>query len=131
MSIRIRAAIIRVVKQDDSWPGRKPVRELLPWADPYIAQLVRRLETHYGPAAAGDAFAPPGVDDAPWREDGLDNDSFPDDFDDGWRDDAFMPPPIDAPRRTWPAPTTRFSFFGGFPLLEDLDERPPSAMGNS
>jgi len=108
MRARIRCQVIEVPAQDD-WLSRRGggPRELLPWADPYIAGLMRRLENRFESA---DGFGP--------------SDPFADHeptslaiFDDGWQEDAFMPQPLEAPRfHSYPP------VYGGFPLLEDEGE---------
>lgn len=118
MSARIRCHVLEVPAHDD-WLCRRStgVRELLPWADPYIAGLMRNLTDRYGRSEPeGDRFAahsnpyevaaeldlPRGNDDQ-WEND-------------GWQEDAFMPQPIEAPRfHSYPP------VYGGFPLLEDQE----------
>jgi len=107
MPSRIRCHVIEVPSQDDwlAQRGSGGPRELLPWADPYIATLMHKLESRGGVHDFVD-----------------DSDPFADDeeiaagsvFDDGWQEDAFMPRPLE---------TLRFHSYppvvGGFPLLED------------
>ena len=103
---RIRCQVLEVPDHDD-WLSRRGggPRELLPWADPYIAGLMRRLESRFGPADDYDACDPFATDEAPGGTSVLD---------DGWQEDAFMPRPIEAPRfHSYPP------VYGGFPLLED------------
>jgi hypothetical protein len=104
MYTRIRCHVIEVPAQDH-WLARRGgrgARELLPWADPYIASLMRRLERRCG----GDDEM---NGDDPMHED---SDAA---FDDGWQEDAFMPRPIEPPRiHSYPP------VYGGFPLLEDV-----------
>jgi hypothetical protein len=104
--------VIEVSRHDDwrAGPAARS-RDLLPWADPYIAQLVRRLEDRYD-NAEDDRSDPFAADDAPWNHDASD-DEWPDD---GWRDDAFMPRPHGAPRMNWLPPV-----YGQFPLLDDME----------
>jgi len=121
---------------EQDWP-----RDLLPWADPYIAVLMLRLEQHYEWSGAGDH---PQADDAPSHWPGSVRQDRP--WQDlSWQDDApadisfadscfahelphFPPHDAIAPgRHDWrtcqPPPV-----FGGFPLLDDvtdgLDEDP-------
>ena len=109
MSSRIRCHVIEVPSQDD-WLARRGSggpRELLPWADPYIATLMRKLE------GRGGGGVHDFVDES---------DPFADEeeitagavFDDGWQEDAFMPRPLEALRFHSYPPVV-----GGFPLLED------------
>jgi len=106
MPSRIRCHVIEVPTEDD-WLSRRssPPRELLPWADPYIAGLMRRLDNR-GKAAdelqASDPFESADVESSMAVSD------------DGWQEDAFMPRPLEAPRfHSYPP------VYGGFPLLED------------
>ena len=126
MPSRIRCQVIEVPSQDD-WLARRGggPRELLPWADPYIAALMNKLEGR-GPAthdfANSDPFDGDQFRNDPFRNDSFTSDSFShdeeeiaagSDFDDGWQEDAFMPP-LEALRfHTYPP------VYGGFPLLED------------
>jgi hypothetical protein len=118
MSVRIRCHVLEVPTHDD-WLSRRGggPRELLPWADPYIAGLMRNLEDRYGrqakrderPSDRSDPFIPDSTADlATYNDDGWQ--------DDGWQEDAFMPRPLEAPRfHTYPP------VYGEFPLLNDLD----------
>ena len=73
-----------------------PARELLPWADPYIASLMGRLQNE----AEADAWDFETRDDVELEEDFLD-DELPED----WHlDRAPVLPPV----------------YGGWPLLNDL-----------
>jgi hypothetical protein len=103
---RICCHVLEVPDQDD-WLSRRGSgpRELLPWADPYIAGLMRRLESRFSPADDLDLCDPFA---------GYDEPASTSVFDDGWQDDAFMPRPLEAPRfHSYPP------VYGGFPLLED------------
>jgi hypothetical protein len=103
---RIRCQVLEVPDQDQ-WSSRRGAwpRDLLPWADPYIAGLVRRLEERYDvPGEDSDACDPFAADDAPFHAA----------CDDGWQDDAFMPEPLGTSRNRW-----RSRVYGGFPLLDD------------
>jgi hypothetical protein len=108
---RIRCQVLEVEREDDwlplSWSSQRSApRDLLPWADPYIASLIHRLEQRYdSDDAAVDLCDPFAADDAPFCHAGCD---------DGWWDDAFMPRPLEASRQRWHPPV-----FGGFPLLDD------------
>jgi hypothetical protein len=115
MPSRIRCQVIEVPSQDDwlAQRGRGGPRELLPWADPYIATLMRKLEGRGGLAEGRGERVHDFIHDS---------DPFADQeeiaagsvFDDGWQEDAFMPPSSEAPRfHTYPP------VFGGFPLLEN------------
>ena len=92
--------------------GERP-RDLLPWADPYIARLISRLEDRYEVEdRADDDLSDPFVpddseleDEAPWQPT----------LGDEW-EDAFIPRSLDAPRRQNFPPV-----YGGFPLLDDSD----------
>ena len=106
---RIRCHVLEVDRDDDWLPRRNSPRDLLPWADPYIASLVHRLEQRYdSDEAAEDLCDPFAADDAPFCPAG---------FDDGWWDDAFMPRPLEAvAANRWHPPV-----YGGFPLLDDCE----------
>ena len=106
MPHRIRCHVLEVPPQND-WLSRRGggPRELLPWADPYIARLMRRLETRYAHEDESHSSNPFVTDEptttGPW-------------FDDAWQEDAFMPRPLEAPRfHSYPP------VIGGFPLLAD------------
>ena len=118
MSARIRCHVLEVPAHDD-WLCRRggDVRELLPWADPYIAGLMKHLDNRYprgerescrfselsDPYQVSAESDLPGVSDDHWE-------------DDGWQEDAFMPQPLEAPRfHSYPP------IYGGFPLLDDQD----------
>jgi hypothetical protein len=109
MPARIRCHVFEVPTPDD-WLSRRGggPRELLPWADPYIAGLMRRLENRYAHPNVRDWSDPFESDEpttnGPW-------------CDDGWQEDAFMPRPLEA-RRFYAYPP----IYGGFPLLEDREE---------
>ncbi|MEX2175441.1 MAG: hypothetical protein WD872_13850 [Pirellulaceae bacterium] len=86
----------------DEWP-----RDLLPWADPYIATLMMQLERRYEWSGESDAGNP-----------------LPDEpriaiaYDDSWQDDdAFMPGRLEGRRRPMFPP-----IYGGFPLLDDVTD---------
>ena len=87
-------------------PHRERPRDLLPWADPYIAVLMERLEVRFGSEPT--AYAPveqPADEDDCW--------SPPEDYD--WQDDAFRPDQPPSSRLSWDPP-----IYGGWPLLDDL-----------
>jgi hypothetical protein len=133
LTTRIRSHVLEMPVGSDRRHDRVGPRDLLPWADPYIAGLIRRLEDRFEGTQddAGDFYTaesystesytaagdfPGGLagderlaaDDEAWN---------PAPFDDGWRDDAFMPRPIEASRFAWYPP-----IYGGFPLLNDRGE---------
>jgi hypothetical protein len=106
----IRCQVLTVPAHEDWRPRGGGARDLLPWADPYISSLVRRLEDRY---------------DAEWVEDDCLSDPFTaeaaahswSDLDahaDEWPEDAFMPQPLEPTRQRWTMPV-----FGGFPLLDE------------
>jgi hypothetical protein len=41
---RIRCTVVAVEVSSDRFASRGEVKELLPWADPYVAQLIRNLQ---------------------------------------------------------------------------------------
>jgi hypothetical protein len=85
------------------WP-----RDLLPWADPYIAVLMARLERRFDWADESD--------DCPWVADEVEphaGDSWPNE---PWQDDAFMPGRLEGRRPMFPP------MYGGFPLLDDVTD---------
>jgi hypothetical protein len=110
---RIHCQVLEVPAKDQ-WHARsgRP-RDLLPWADPYIARLIHRLEDrydveHFADDDLSDPFVPgedEAADEAKWQ---------PTPGDD-W-EDAFIPRSLDAPRRPWHPPV-----YGGFPLLDDVE----------
>jgi len=106
MPARIRCQVIEVPAEDD-WLSRRGggPRELLPWADPYIAGLMRRLEDQFESDNPFDSSDPFANNDEP---------ATLAVFDDGWQEDAFMPQPLESPRYHSYPPV-----YGGFPLLED------------
>ena len=109
MLARVRCHVLETPVQDD-WLSRRGggPRELLPWADPYIAGLMRRLENRF---SAGDELA----DCDPFTSD--DDPLGTAIFDDGWQEDAFMPRPVEAPRfHSYPP------VYGEFALLQDAFE---------
>jgi hypothetical protein len=111
---RIHCQVLEIPSGYDWRPRTNRPRDLLPWADPYIASLMSRLEDRYNvsePAEddLSDPFAP-------------DDDSWLPPAGDDW-EDAFVPRPLDAPRYRWHPPV-----YGGFPLLDDLPEREDGVM---
>jgi hypothetical protein len=68
-SNRIRCTVVAVEVASDRFSSRRVAKDLLPWADPYVAQLIRNLQDevrqerqqqarvrHYEPAfATGEA----------------------------------------------------------------------------
>ena len=104
MNVRIRSQVVEVSTSDDRLSRRpRPARDLLPWADPYIAGLMRRLEGRHG-ADDADSCDPFAADDGAGGSV----------IDDGWQEDAFMPRPLEVPRFHSFPPVV-----GGFPLLDD------------
>ena len=103
---RIRCQVLEVPAQEDWMPRRGDwPRDLLPWADPYIATLLGRLEDRYGAAEGDDELADPRpANDDEWSAQA---------YDDGWEDDAFMPRQLEPTRFHWFPPV-----YGGFPLLD-------------
>jgi hypothetical protein len=110
---------------EQDWP-----RDLLPWADPYIAVLMLRLERQYDWVGVADDNP---FDDAPtlaagdwqvlsWHDDFLADDAFAALAGNPWQDDAGRPGWHAGRRSEFPP------VFGGFPLLDDvtdgLDEDP-------
>lgn len=43
-SNRIRCTVVAVEVSSNRFASRKVVRDVLPWADPYVAQLIRNLQ---------------------------------------------------------------------------------------
>jgi hypothetical protein len=122
---RIRCQVLEIPTQEDWSSRRGRPRDLLPWADPYIAGLVRKLEERFDAPAEWEGVGSRGSG-AGGREDrlgrwsegqasqGLTDLPSDDPFDDGWQEDAFMPRPLEAPRFHCYPPVV-----GGFPLLEE------------
>jgi hypothetical protein len=105
---RVRCQVLEVPAHDGWLPRRERCRprDLLPWADPYIARVISRLEDRYNiDDKANDLSDPFSADDRRVN---------PAVLDDGWEEDAFMPQPAGAPRWRWHPPV-----YGGFPLLDD------------
>lgn len=106
MSVSIRCQVLEVSSKPDWLARTERTRDLLPWADPYIAVLMQKLEDRYEAeehrAAKSDPLA---GEDEPW--------SPPADYD--WQDDAFLPVSAPAFRGCWDA-----DVYGGWPLLDDL-----------
>jgi hypothetical protein len=102
---RIHCQVLEMPVRDDWQPRSGQPRDLLPWADPYIARLIGRLEDRYNVEATDDddLLDPFSPDNEPWLPAG-----------DDW-EDAFIPRALDTPRHRWHPPV-----FGGFPLLDDL-----------
>ena len=121
---RIRCQVLEIPTQEDWSPRRSRPRDLLPWADPYIAGLVRKLEERYDAETEWLGYDPLRADRMADRSGGLvahgvidlpSDDSVA--FDDGWQEDAFMPRPVEAPRFHCYPPV-----YGGFPLLGGAGE---------
>jgi len=112
MPAHVRCKVVEVSPRDD-WGRSRPARDILPWADPYIARLVSALEDKYADDEEVDLADPwqPSWDATSY------NDGWNTSFDDGWNDDAFMPGPLE------PAGACRVPpVYGTFPLLEDIDD---------
>jgi hypothetical protein len=102
------------VPAHESWrPRGGEVRDLLPWADPYISSLVRRCEERYDAEWEDDA----GLSDPCAPEDEAQSWSDIDLHADEWPEDAFLPRHLEPARQRWAMP-----IFGGFPLLDDGDD---------
>jgi hypothetical protein len=99
----LRCQVLEVPAQTGRPPrGEQWPRDLLPWADPYIAGLLEKLERRYG----HNDF----VDDDPPREP-----QFPFSGDEAWLpDDAFRPPRTARSEQRAIEPV-----YGGWPLLDD------------
>lgn len=99
----IRCQVLETPAENDRRArGRDWPRDLLPWADPYIAVLMVRLQERYGDEESGDN--PFDADDVP-LEYALAG---------GWgSNDAFVPPRLD--RAAKPSVP---SVYGGWPLLD-------------
>ena len=110
---------------EQDWP-----RDLLPWADPYIAVLMLRLERRYDWTGVADD-SPIATDDFPfladdsvgaasgsWQDLSWQDEALADDLATGnpWQDDAFRPGRHDGRRSNFPP------VFGGFPLLDDVTD---------
>jgi hypothetical protein len=110
---RIHCEVLEASAGDDWLPRRGGTRELLPWADPYIARLIRQLESRYNLDDEVDELDNPfAADDAVWLPDACDEWEEAD----AW-DDAFLPPPVERPRYRDQLPV-----YGGFPLLDDISK---------
>lgn len=111
MSRRVHCQVLEVPAREDFLPrrGGRP-RDLLPWADPYIAGLIQKLEDRYetGWPDSSDPFA---------EDDDLLGAADFDPPSAEWREDAFRPRPLEAPRQRWYS-----AVYGGFPLLDDDGE---------
>lgn len=108
---RIRCHVLEVDREDDWLPRRSNPRDLLPWADPYIASLVQRLEQRFEGDRADDQRSNPfATDEVECAAEVLD-----DGWEDGWEVDAFIPRPLEAMSASRRHPPV----YGGFPLLDD------------
>jgi len=118
----IRCLVLETPASEDARPlgwdmhrGQDWPRDLLPWADPYIATLMDRLERQYD-WTGRDWIDEPDTGD-PFAADEAPHGFFPFD-DDTWQDaDAFMPGWREGPGRPQFPPV-----FGGFPLLDDATD---------
>lgn len=110
MRTRIRCHVIETPVDRDF--SRRGARELLPWADPYIAGLMRRLERGHSEENREERMAlsnPFAVSETAAEDD------FGDEWQqEEWQQDAFMPRPIEESRFHCHPPV-----IGGFPLLDD------------
>jgi hypothetical protein len=110
-TVRIHCRVIEVsATSEKSSPktqrGNHP-RDLLPWADPYIARLMHILEERYDTSRRNPA----------WDDDFLSSHTFTAGLsEDAWQHDAFIPRPLEGRH----ASSDR-AVFGGFPLLDDSD----------
>jgi hypothetical protein len=126
VTTRIRCQVLEIPTQEDWSSRRGRPRDLLPWADPYIAGLVRKLEERFdapaewegvGSRGAGVGGRGSGVGGRAAESQvahGVSDLPLDDPFDDGWQEDAFMPRPLEEPRFHCYPPVV-----GGFPLLEE------------
>ena len=109
----IRCQVLTVPAREDWQPHGAGPRDLLPWADPYISSLVRRLEDRYDAEWVDDDCLsdPFAAEDAAysWAEFDLRSDE--------WPEDAFMPQSLELSRERWYSP-----IYGGFRLLDDDGE---------
>ena len=117
MSKRTIRCLVLESPASDAWRprGHDWPRDLLPWADPYIATLMDRLEQQY------DWTGRDWIDE-PDTADPFAADEPPHGFfsfaDDTWQDaDAFMPGWREGPGRPQFPPV-----YGGFPLLDDVTD---------
>lgn len=109
MSVCIRCQVLEVSPHGQSRRGAV-ASDLLPWADPYIALLMRRLEERYD-VETEDAECDPFRDESsPLRS--YDEDRWPDD---AWESDGAQPVPAEASHGWYPP------VYGGWPLLDDLE----------
>jgi hypothetical protein len=129
---RVYCQVIEMHAAGDRAPrGQEWPRDLLPWADPYIATLMARLERQYDWAddapsggnwsdesVGGDWLEPesdhPLADDEAAFSAAFFGDAY---FGDTQDADAFMPGWQEGPRRP-PLPPV----YGGFPLLDDVTD---------
>jgi hypothetical protein len=100
----IRCQVLETPAEDGRrWGGRDWPRDLLPWADPYIATLMAKLERRYG----ADDFEDEGLQPAEMP-------ALAYAGEDAWgSDDAFMPP-----HRVRDQEANFPPVFGGWPLLD-------------
>lgn len=104
---RIHCQVLEVASQNDRRARHGCPRDLLPWADPYIAGLIRRLEDRYNVEDGGDDLSDPfAADDESARRSGLAD----------WQEDA------DAPALEASRPCCYPPVYGGFPLIDDVGE---------
>jgi hypothetical protein len=98
----IRCQVIEIPAGSRRARGGDGPRDLLPWADPYIAGLMAKLER-------GRDAEDEGGDD-PFDRGGFTGH----DAARAWRDDAFLPP-----RSRRALPSAEQPVYGGWPLLDD------------
>lgn len=116
---RVHCQVVETPADEDGMPrGQDWPRDLLPWADPYIAILMVRLERRYD--WADDS---PPADEAAFRaaqrdswSDGAGRELDSVGHENAWQDDAFMPRRHEGRRPMFPP------MYGGFPLLDDVTD---------
>ena len=113
MSAQIHCTVLETPAHEWIHRGGQSHRELLPWADPYIALLMQRLEARFDAeqdevaSIEPSEFHPLDADDSPW----------PMAEGDDWYEDAFVP--LAAERLS---PSRLPAVYGGWPLLDDVQE---------
>jgi hypothetical protein len=106
MSVCIHCQVLEVSPRAGG--SRAGASDLLPWADPYIALLMRRLEERYD------------VEKYDFENEDAEFDPFADDSVPEWSDessdaDGAPPAPAEASHEWYPP------VYGGWPLLDDLE----------
>lgn len=114
MSARIHCQVLEAPTHEWMPRGGLSHRELLPWADPYIALLMQRLEERFDANDAADLDQ--RSVDLSRRFDGPAN--LPDDCgdDEGKASQFWNEPPEESSASRLPA------VYGGWPLLDDVQE---------